>query len=76
MKENAREEGLLVRAEPLDRAEEISRRMVEVVRLKGGALLLKADPKLAGAICAVLVERGVWVKEIRKESTAAEQLIA
>jgi hypothetical protein len=75
MKENAtQEEGLLVRAEPLDRAEEISKRMVDVVRLKDDALWLNAEPRLAEAINTVLVERGVRVKEIRKETTA-ERLI-
>ena len=38
MKENrSGEEGLLVRAEPLELAEEISHRMVEVERLEDGA---------------------------------------
>ena len=71
-----RNEGLLVRAEPLEWAEEISQRMVGVVRLEDGALLLEADPKWAEAINAVLVEKGVRVKEIRKQTTAAARLIA
>ena len=71
-----RSEGLLVRAEPLEWAEEISQRMVDVERLEDGALLLEADPKWAGAINAVLVEKGVRVKEIRKQTTAAARLIA
>jgi hypothetical protein len=71
-----RSEGLLVRAEPLEWAEEISQRMVGVVRLEDGALLLEADPKWAEAINAVLVEKGVRVKEIRKQTTAAARLIA
>jgi hypothetical protein len=71
-----RNEGLLLRAEPLEWAEEISQRMVDVVRLEDGALLLEADPKWAGAINAVLVEKGVRVKEIRKQTTAAARLIA
>lgn len=71
-----RSEGLLVRAEPLEWAEEISQRMVGVVRLEDGALLLEADPNWAGAINAVLVEKGVRVKEIRKQTTAAARLIA
>jgi hypothetical protein len=65
-----------LRAEPLEWAEEISQRMVGVVRLEDGALLLEADPKWAGAINAVLVEKGVRVKEIRKQTTAAARLIA
>jgi len=75
MKENPTQEGLLVRAEPLEWAEEISHRMVDVVRLEDGALLLDAAPKWAGTINAVLVEKGVWVKEIRK-ATTPERLIA
>jgi hypothetical protein len=71
-----RNEGLLVRAEPLEWAEEISQRMADVVRLEDGALLLEADPKWAGAISAVLVEKGVRVKEIRKQTIAAARLIA
>jgi hypothetical protein len=75
MKENGREEGLLVRAEPLGLAQEISQRMVDVVRVEDGALLLEADPHWAGAINAVLAKKGVRVKEIRKKSTA-ERLVA
>jgi hypothetical protein len=61
MKEKRREEGLLVRAEPLEWAEEISHRMVDVVRVENGALLLEVDPKWAGAINTVLVSKGVRV---------------
>jgi hypothetical protein len=70
-----RNEGLLVRAEPLQWAQEISQRMVDVVRLEDGALLLEVDPKWAGAINAVLVRKGVRVKEIRKQTMAAGRLI-
>jgi hypothetical protein len=76
MKEKATQEGLLVRAEPLERAEEISHRMVDVVRLEDGALLLEAAPELAGAINTVLVSKGVRVNEIRKQTKAAARLIA
>ena len=75
MKENGREEGLLVRAEPLQWAQEISKRMVDVVRVEDGALLLEAAPEWAGAINTVLVKKGVRVDEIRKQ-TSAERLIA
>ena len=71
MTENGSEEGLLVRAEPLGLAEEISQRMVDVVRFEDGALLLKADPEWAGAINTVLIKKGVRVNELRKEPTAA-----
>jgi hypothetical protein len=70
-----RHEGLLVRAEPLQWAEEISQRMVDVVRVEDGALLLEADPGWAVAINAVLVAKGVRVNELRKETTAG-RLIA
>ena len=69
MKENRREEGLLVRAEPLEWAEEISHRMVDVVRVENGALL-EVDPKWAGAINTVLVSKGVRVNELRKQTKA------
>jgi hypothetical protein len=75
MKENGREEGLLVRAEPLQWAQEISQRMVDVVRLEDGALLLQVDPQWAGAVNTVLVKKGVRVDELRKQSTA-ERLVA
>ena len=62
------EEGLLVRAEPLQWAEEISPRMVDVVRLIDGALLLDADPAWAWAINMVLVDKGVRVNELARSS--------
>ena len=65
MTENGSEEGLLVRAEPLGLAEEVSRRMVDVVRPADNALLLDADLAWAGAINKVLVEKGVTVSERR-----------
>ena len=69
--ENGIEEGLLIRAEPLEWAKEISQRMVDVVRVKDGALLLEADPEWAGAINTVLIEKGVRVNELRNKPTAA-----
>jgi hypothetical protein len=66
MLENALEDGLLVRVEPLEWAEQISHRMVTVERLEDGALLLEADPAWAGAINAVLVKKGVRVSELRR----------
>jgi hypothetical protein len=65
---NGLKEGLLVRAEPLQWAEEISQRMVDVVRLVDGALLLEVDPRWAAAINTLLVKKGVRVEEIRKQS--------
>jgi hypothetical protein len=68
MNENATQEGLLVRAG------QISQRMVDVVRLGDYALLLDAKYEWAGAIYAVLVEKGIKVKEIRKQTTAEHGL--
>ena len=65
-----------MRAEPFERAKEIPRRMVDVVRVEDGALLLDADPKLAGSINTVLVAKGVRVNEFRKETPEAARLIA
>ena len=71
MTQNGREEGLLVRAEPLEWAEEISPRIVDVVRAEDGTLLLEVDPRWAGAINTVLVKKGVRVNELRKQTKAA-----
>ena len=69
-------EGLLGRAEPLKWAEEISQRMVDVVRREDGALLLEVNPEWAVVINTVLVSKGVRVREIRKQTKAAERLTA
>ncbi len=58
-----RSEGLLVKAQPLEQAERISRTMVEV-RVVDGVLLLDAEPAWAGAINTVLVKKGVEVSEL------------
>jgi hypothetical protein len=74
MKDNGIREGLLVRAEPLEWAQGISQRMVDVVRVEDGALLLDADPAWAGSINTVLVSKGVRVSELsawQLERTAA-----
>ncbi len=60
-----RNEGLLVRAHPLEQAERISRSMVKV-QVVNGTLLLDADPTWAGAINTVLVTQGVRVSELRR----------
>jgi hypothetical protein len=65
MTQNGIEEGLLVRAEPLEWAKEISQRMVNVVRIVDGALLLDVDPAWAWANNKVLVEKGLKVSELR-----------
>ena len=58
MSQNGSEGLLLVRAEPLRLAQEISRTMVDVARVADGALLLDADPAWARAINTVLVKKG------------------
>jgi methenyltetrahydromethanopterin cyclohydrolase len=74
MPENKNEEGLLLRAEPLERAEEVSHRMVEVERLEDGALLLDVDPSWAGAIKAVLLAKGVRVSELTRTHDVKRRL--
>jgi hypothetical protein len=59
-----RNEGLLVKIDRLERAEQLLRRMVEVRRVDG-ALLLQANPDWAGAIKRVLVDRGLRVTQLR-----------
>jgi hypothetical protein len=61
-------EGLLVRAEPLELAEEITHRMVDVVRTMDGALFLEAEPTCAEAIKKVLLSKGVRVSELAGSS--------
>ena len=46
-------------------AEEISRKMVDVVRVVDGALLLDADPTRADGINTVLVKKSAKVSELR-----------
>ena len=53
-----RSEGLLVSAQPLEAAEDISRRIVDV-RVVDGTLLLDADPAWAGAINTVPSKKSV-----------------
>jgi hypothetical protein len=66
MQENASvgAQGLLVRAEPLEWAEEISQRMVRVERTLDGGLLLDVDPAWAEAIETVLLSKGVSLGEL------------
>jgi hypothetical protein len=79
MSQNGSEGLLLVRAEPLTLAEQISHRMVDVVRVVDGALLLDADPAWAGAINTVLVKKGARVSElrhVRRPQQTGQQLAA
>ena len=63
MHENA-SEGLLVRAEPLQRAREVCEMMIEGVQVIEGALQLDVGPAYAGAIETVLTEKGMRVSEL------------
>ncbi len=65
MTESGREEGLLVRAEPLGLARLVCEGLVDEVRIMDGALLLTADPAWAWAINTVLVTKDVRVSELR-----------
>jgi hypothetical protein len=76
MLENNREEGLVVRAEPLEWAEDISNRIVEVERLEDGALWLDVDPAWAEAINAVLVSKGVRVSKLIAAARLPEKTVA
>lgn len=67
-----RSEGLLMRAQPLRAAEEISRRIVDV-QVRDGTLLLDADPAWAGAINTVLTKKGVRVNELQPISDISSQ---
>jgi hypothetical protein len=63
--ENRDDVRLLLRAEPLERAEQICRRMVARVLLTEGALELEVDPAWTAAIKKVLVKKGVRINELR-----------
>jgi hypothetical protein len=75
MKQSTRRgEALVMRAEPLGLAVEISHRIVDVVRIVDGALYLEADPSWAAAINTVLVMKGVRVSELCR-ARSAQRLI-
>jgi hypothetical protein len=57
--ENGREEGLLLRVEPLEMAKWVCERMVERVREVDGALELDVDPSYGAAIITVLAKKGM-----------------
>lgn len=60
--------GLLVRAEPLELAERVCRRLVREMRITDDALWLDADPAWSGAVNTVLVKKGVRVSELIRRS--------
>lgn len=60
--------GLLVRAEPLELAERVCRRLVREIRITDDALWLDTDPAWSGAVNTVLVKKGVRVSELIRQS--------
>jgi len=70
------EEGLLVRAEPLEEARQISEslRGVEGVRVADGMLRLTTEPGRAAEINAKLVSAGLRVSELRPVEQSLEEV--
>ena len=68
--------GLLVRAEPLARAQELVSAMPGVARIEGadGSLRIESDPECAGDINAGLVSAGVRVTELRPVRRSLEDV--
>lgn len=67
--------GLLVRAEPLERAATVAREIagVEKIELVGSALELVADPELAPEIARCMISAGVDLKELRLARRSLEE---
>jgi ABC-type multidrug transport system ATPase subunit len=70
------EEGLVVRAEPIEEARQISERFkgVEAVRVADGMLRLTTDPGRAAEINAKLVSAGLRVSELRPAEQSLEEV--
>ena len=70
------EEGLLVRAEPVEEARQIAERLkgVEGVRVADGMLRLATDPGRAAEINAKLVSAGLRVSELRPVEQSLEEV--
>jgi ABC-type multidrug transport system ATPase subunit len=68
--------GILVRAEPLERAREIAAGLdgVEGARITDGVLMLDADPGLAAEVNAGLVSAGLRVSELRPVERSLEDV--
>lgn len=69
-------EGLLIRAEPLDKAERVARQLreVESVRVEGEELKVTADPDLGYEISQQLNSAGVKVSEMRRDRRSLEEV--
>jgi hypothetical protein len=73
--ENRDDVRLLLRAEPLEQAEQICRRMVARVLSTEDALELEVDRAWTAAIKKVLLKKGVRVSELRRvEGSSANPL--
>lgn len=70
------EEGLVIRAEPLDKAERVARQLREVedVRVENGELKLAADPERGYEISQQLDSAGIKVSEVRREQRSLEDV--
>jgi len=71
-----REEGLLVRAEPLEEAARVARDLqdVEEAQVAAGMLRITADPMRAAEINASLVNAGVQVSELRPVERSLKEM--
>ena len=70
------ERRLMLRAEPLEQAAYIARRIsgVEGVEISGGALWLNADPERAAEISLKMFSAGVKVREFRQKQRSLEEV--
>ncbi len=69
------EAGLLVRADPLERARSLAEALCgpERVKVKDGALILEVDPSRAGEIGQKLITGGIVVHELRPVERSLEE---
>jgi ABC-2 type transport system ATP-binding protein len=70
------ETGVLVRAEPVDRAQDVLNRIfgTEAVSRRDGAIYLKTDPSHSVDINRQLMSSGVWVSELRPVERSLEEV--
>jgi ABC-type multidrug transport system ATPase subunit len=70
------EEGVLVRAQPIDRAEELLTRMFgpEVISRQDGAIHLQTKPARSGEINRQLMNAGIGVSELRPFERSLEEV--
>lgn len=70
------EEGLSIRAEPLEKAERVARQLREVehVRIEGEELKVSADPEMGHEISQQLNSADIKVNEMRRERRSLEDV--